>query len=132
MTTALVLGVLTASGTTIVSGPTMYGISVDSALLSIDMTSGKMSNLTVPNQGILESQEESALDGARSRYYTLNVDKATGKIELIVWSTAAGHRVQTVPLPFRSSALVGVGEMISGAQHPSLHGAAHECYSYSR
>jgi hypothetical protein len=97
-----------------VSQSSMYGISYDSALVSIDMTSGKMTNLTIPNPEDLEAQEESAFDGKRSRYYTLNVDKDSGKVELIVWSTAADHKVQTVPLPFKSSLFVGVGETVDG------------------
>ena len=90
----------------------MWGVSQKSSLVTIDMATGIMSDVTKPHPLQLESQELSAIDTKNRRYYTMGASKMTSAVELYVWSLDPGHAVQTVPLPFTSSAFVGVGEAL--------------------
>jgi hypothetical protein len=90
----------------------MWGVSEKASLVTIDMTSGIMSNVTKEHPLQLEAQELSAIDTTNRRYYTVGVSKATNAVELYVWSLDPGHHIQTVPLPFTSQMFVGLGQAI--------------------
>ena len=89
----------------------MYGLSQQSALVSIDLKTGEMSALTPEHGEELEAQELSAIDTLRARYYSMGLNRSTGAVNLCVWSLRTGHKEQSVVLPFESSAFVGVGEV---------------------
>lgn len=90
----------------------MYGISMTSALVTIDLKSGAMKEVTREHPSELEAQELSAIDSKRSKYYTMGVNKTTGDVDLCIWSLTTGFKEQTIKLPFKSSPLVGVGEAL--------------------
>lgn len=91
----------------------MWGVSKESALVTIDMTTGIMSNVTKDHPLQLEAQELSAIDTKNKRYYTVGASKTTGAVQLYVWSLLdSSHHLQTVSLPFKSSMFVGMGEAI--------------------
>jgi len=105
---AMPLLALASAGTT-----RMYGLSMSSALVSIDLETGSMKELTAEHPAELESQELSAIDAKRARYYSAGVNSTTNKVNLCVWSLSAGHKERQVELPFESSVFVGVGEALN-------------------
>ena len=70
------------------STPSMYGVSMKSSLVTIDMTSGKMTELGTEHSEELEAQELSAIDAKRGRYYTMGVDTTnqTNTVVMVVWN----------------------------------------------
>ncbi len=95
------------------SGNQMYGLSQESALVSIDTSTGLMSELTPEHPEELEAQELSAIDSNRQRYYSMGVNRTGDVVNLCVWSLKSGHREQQIPVPFTSSLFVGVGEALA-------------------
>ena len=65
---------------------TMYGIDANTSLVSIDLKSGKMTELSAEHHEELDAQELSAIDAKRKRYYTAGVNHTTNKVNLCVWS----------------------------------------------
>ena len=96
------------------STPSMYGVSMKSSLVTIDMTSGKMTELGTEHSEELEAQELSAIDAKRGRYYTMGVDTTnqTNTVVMVVWNLADGKISKKVALPFAGEPFVGIGEAI--------------------
>ena len=96
------------------SAPSMYGVSMKSSLVTIDMTSGKMTELGTEHSEELEAQELSAIDAKRGRYYTMGVDTTnqTNTVVMVVWNLADGKISKKVALPFAGEPFVGIGEAI--------------------
>ena len=103
---------LLATASTSASAGVLYGTSPRAALLSINLTDGLMTNLTVEHPNVLQAQGLSAIDTRLSRLYTVGVDKQSLSVILIVYGLSTGNRVRTVVLPFESTAIVGLGEAI--------------------
>ena len=93
---------------------TIYGVSMSSSLVSIDLTSGKMTALGVSAPEELYAQELSAIDAKRGRYYTMGVDTTnqTNTVVMVVWNLADGKISKKVALPFAGEPFVGIGEAI--------------------
>ena len=107
------------------STPSMYGVSMKSSLVTIDMTSGRMTELGTEHSEELEAQELSAIDAKRGRYYTMGVDTTnqTNTVVMVVWNLADGKISKKVALPFAGEPFVGIGEAIDVAlecQHFAL------------
>ena len=93
--------------------PKMYGIDYNLSLVSIDLESGTMAEISAAQPEELMSQELSAIDVKRSRYYTVGVNKTGNRVNLVAWSLDSGHQVRQVELPFFvSSVFVGMGEAL--------------------
>ena len=92
---------------------TIYGVSMSSSLVSIDLTSGKMTAVGVSAPEELYAQELSAIDSLRGRYYTAGVNATTHKVNLCVWSLKGGYKVTCRDLPFESSVFVGTGQALN-------------------
>ena len=90
----------------------MYGLSMKSAMVTIDVETGKMMEVTKEHPKELEAQELSAIDSKRLKYYSMGVNATTGEVNLCVWSLSTGYKEQSITLPFKSSPLVGVGEAL--------------------
>ena len=92
----------------------MYGVSMKSSLVTIDMTSGKMTELGTEHSEELEAQELSAIDAKRGRYYTMGVDTTnqTNTVVMVFWNLADGKISKKVALPFAGEPFVGIGEAI--------------------
>jgi hypothetical protein len=90
----------------------MYGLSMKSALVTIDTTTGKMKDVTKDHPTELEAQELSAIDSKRQKYYSMGVNASSSKVNLCVWSLTTGFKEQSIKIPFQSSPLVGVGEAL--------------------
>ena len=96
----------------LVHGSRMFGLSSKSALVSINLTTGNMTELTPEHREELDAQELSAIDASRQRYYTVGVNQSSKEVNLCIWSLTSGIKERSIKLPFYSSPLVGFGEAI--------------------
>lgn len=88
----------------------MHGISQLGSLISIDTVTGNLTQLTPPMKDEAWSQQLAAVDVKRGWFYTAGFNRTSAACNLLVWDLKKGVLSRTVALPFRTSALVGVGQ----------------------
>lgn len=102
------------SGVSAYSGgsASVYGISSDGALISVDATTGITTRLSAAMPNEINPMELAATDASRGRFYTGGINHTDGSCNLLVWDLKSSTLKQTVKLPFEQVGQPGQGQTL--------------------
>jgi len=90
----------------------LYGMINPPQLVSVDVTSGKCTNVGPPIPAEGQAQELSTMDDKNGLFYIVGYNFTVSQPNLVAISLSTGRIVSNVLLPFAESVFVGVGQAL--------------------
>ncbi len=91
---------------------TLYGMTENAALATINVTSGAVTNVAQPIPYQLQAQNLATIDPVRNIYYLVGYNDSQSVGNLVGMRLSDGSIVCDAKLPFAESAFVGVGQQV--------------------